>query len=324
MDQMDLQEKSPAPILSVVVPLYNEKESIRPLTEAIVKSVSKIGEPFEVIYVDDGSTDGSDLILREVCLHYPMVTAIRFRRNFGQTAAMSAGFDHAQGAIIIAMDGDLQNDPEDIPKLLKKMEEGYDIVNGWRRDRQDRKFTKVLPSKIANWLIGRTTGVKLHDYGCSLKAYRADVIKNIPLYGELHRFIPALASIYGAQITEIPVTHHARKFGRSKYTLSKTSRVLIDLILVLFLKTFSHRPFQLFGMFGLLLFLAGFVIDGMLAIEKIIWGAQLANRPLLLLGTVFILAGLQIFSLGILAEIQIRTYYESQKKPIYSIKEIIH
>lgn len=280
--------------------------------------------PFEVLLVDDGSTDNTNDLLHKLCSTYPAVRAIRLRRNFGQTAAMAAGFDHARGSIIIAMDGDLQNDPEDIPRLLMKLEEGYDIVNGWRQARQDNLITKVIPSKIANWLIGLVTGVRLHDYGCSLKAYRADVIKNISLYGDLHRFIPALANIYGAKITEIPVMHHPRRYGKSKYTLSKTFRVLMDLIFVSFLKTFAQRPFHIFGWSGLILFFAGFVIDGYLAVQKLMWGISLSNRPLLFLGVVLIIAGLQIFSLGILAEIQIRTYHESQGKPIYAIKEIIN
>ncbi len=312
------------PTISVVVPLYNEEENLRALTQIIIKALSSLGEPFEILYVDDGSTDGSDKLLLELCALYSMVRAIRFRRNFGQTAAMSAGFDHARGSIVIVMDGDLQNDPGDVPKLLAKLREGYDIVSGWRQGRQDKYLIKVLPSKIANWIIGKMTGVKLHDYGCSLKAYRAEIIKNIRLYGELHRFIPVLASIYGAEITEIPVAHYPRRHGKSKYTISKTFRVLVDLILVIFLRTFAQRPFHVFGWFGLILFLTGFSIDGYLAFQKLLWGVQLSNRPLLLFGTLLILFGLQIFSLGILAEIQIRTYHESQGKPIYAIKEIIN
>lgn len=324
MGLTDLKGKRGVPIISVVVLLYNEVETLRSLTKAVVASLSNVGLPFEVIFVDDGSTDDTNDLLQELCGIYPMVRAIRFRRNFGQTAAMAAGFDHARGSIIIVMDGDFQNDPEDIPKLLQKLEEGYDIVNGWRQARQDKLMTKVIPSKIANWLISLVTGVKLHDYGCSLKAYRADLIKNIPLYGDLHRFIPALASIYGAKITEIPVIHHPRRYGKSKYTLSKTFRVLIDLILVSFLKTFAQRPFHIFGWSGLILFFIGLTVDGYLALQKLLYGISLSNRPLLFLGVLLILAGLQVFSLGILAEIQIRTYHEAQGKPIYVIKEIIN
>src|SRR3972149_2155624 len=312
------------PYISVVIPVYNEAENIPRLNSSILEVLQKMTEPFEIVYVDDGSADETFPILKKICSQYEYIRAIRLRRNFGQTAAMSAGFDFARGGIIVAMDGDMQNDPADIPALLSKLEEGYDVVNGWRKERKDRLLSRRIPSVIANWIIGRTTGGRLHDYGCSLKAYRAEVIKNVPLYGELHRFIPALASIYGARITEIPVRHHPRISGASKYTLSRTFRVLMDLFTVTFLKFFADRPLHIFGWSGLLLFIMGFFIDGYLAVQKIFFGASLANRPLLLLGTLLILAGLQMFSIGILAEIQIRTYYESQDKPIYSIREIVN
>jgi dolichol-phosphate mannosyltransferase len=235
---------------------------------------------------------------------------------------MAAGFDHARGVVIVVLDGDLQNDPDDIPLLLKKLDEGFDVVSGWRRDRHDH-WSRVLPSRLANWLIGRTTGVRLHDYGCSLKAYRAELIQNIPLYGDLHRFIPALAGIYGAKITEVPVRHHPRTLGRSKYTLARTFRVIMDLIIVSFLKSYAQRPMHAFGWAGILMMVAGFGIEGYLAMQKVLFGAQLAGRPLLLFGALLMLAGLQIASLGILAELQIRTYHESQGKPIYTVREII-
>lgn len=311
-------------MISVVIPVYNEAENIPRLNSSILEVLRKMGQPFEIIYVDDGSSDETFALLQKICSQYDNVRTIRLRRNFGQSAAMSAGFDHARGEIIVAMDGDMQNDPADIPRMLSKIDEGYDVVNGWRKERKDRLFSRRIPSVIANWIIGLTTGVKLHDYGCSLKAYRADVIKNIPLYGGLHRFIPALASIYGARITEMPVVHHPRLYGESKYTLSRAFRVLIDLIAVIFLKFFMERPLHIFGWSGLILLIVGIFIDGYLAIQKIAFGASLANRPLLLLGTLLILAGLQIFSIGILAEIQVRTYYESQGKPIYSVKEKIN
>ena len=312
------------PEISVVIPLYNEEENIAKLNSQLVDSLLLINRPFEVIYIDDGSSDNTFAILRDLCKSNLNIRAIRFRRNFGQTAAMAAGFDCAQGEIIIAMDGDLQNDPSDIPRLMTKIEEGYDVVNGWRINRQDKLISRRIPSVVANWLIGRLTGVRLHDYGCSLKAYRAEVIKNVPLYGELHRFIPALASIYGARITEIPVNHHPRIYGKSKYTLVRTFKVLMDMATVSFLKFFSDRPLHIFGWSGLTLFITGVVIDGYLTIQKILFGTELSKRPLLLLGTLLILAGLQLFSMGILAEIQIRTYYESQRKPVYNIRETIN
>ena len=312
------------PWISVVIPVYHEKDNIGKLNDLLLGVLKTLDRPFEIIYVDDGSRDETFSLLKGFCSQSPCVKAIRLRRNFGQTAAMSAGFDFARGEIIVAMDGDLQNDPADIPALLAKLEEGYDVVNGWRKDRKDKLLSRRIPSMIANAVIGMTTGVRLHDYGCSLKAYRAEVIKNIPLYGELHRFIPALASIYGARITEIPVRHHPRISGASKYTLSRTFRVIMDLFTVTFLKFFADRPLHIFGWSGLLLFIMGFFIYGYLAVQKIFFGASLANRPLLLLGTLLILAGLQIFSIGILAEIQIRTYYEAQGKPIYSIREIVN
>lgn len=311
-------------LVSVVIPLFNEKENIQRLNASLLGVLKTLERPFEIIYVDDGSHDGTFALLQKICTESHHIKAIRFRRNFGQTAAMAAGFEYAKGAIIVAMDGDMQNDPSDIPRLLAKLDEGFDVVNGWRKDRKDKFISRRIPSVIANKIIGKATGIRLHDYGCSLKVYRAEVIKNVPLYGELHRFIPALASIYGARITELPVNHHARLYGKSKYNISRTFRVIMDLLTVLFLKSFSDRPLHIFGGIGLSLFVLGFVIDGYLAIEKIFFGATLANRPLLLLGTLMIITGLQIFSMGILAEIQIRTYYESQNKPVYSIRETIN
>jgi glycosyltransferase involved in cell wall biosynthesis len=311
------------PYLSIVIPVYNERENVPLLIKTLLSALDRLEKPSEIIFVDDGSRDGTGEVLREMSSQYPRVTAILLRRNFGQTAALSAGIDHARGEIIVVMDGDLQNDPQDIPLLLEKLSEGYDVVSGWRRDRQDAFFTRILPSKIANALISRVTGVSLHDYGCSLKAYRADVIKETRLYGDLHRFIPTLASITGARIAEVPVTHHPRHSGKSKYTLNRVFRVLMDLIIVSFLKSFAQRPFHIFGWTGIFLLAVGGIIDGYLAFLKIFTGASLANRPLLLLGTLLILAGLQITSLGILAELQIRTYHESQGRPIYSIREII-
>ena len=319
--EMKIPSPFDKPYISVVIPVYNEAENIPRLNSSILEVLQKMTEPFEIVYVDDGSADETFPILKKICAQYENVRAIRLRRNFGQSAAMSAGFDFARGEIIVAMDGDIQNDPSDIPALLSKLNEGYDVVNGWRKDRKDRLLSRRVPSVIANWIIGRATGVRLHDYGCSLKAYKAEVIKNVPLYGGLHRFIPVLASIYGARITEMTVTHHPRLYGKSKYTLSRAFRVLIDLISVIFLKFFLERPLHIFGWSGLVLLMAGTLVDGYLAFQKIFYGASLSNRPLLLFGTLLILAGLQLFSMGILAEIQVRTYYESQGKPIYSVRD---
>ncbi len=311
-----------APALSIVIPLFNEAENLDALVDRVFGAVDRFALDAEVLFVDDGSTDGSDVIFRRLCAAHPRLRVIRLRRNFGQTAAMAAGFDHARGAVIVVLDGDLQNDPDDIPLLLGKLQEGYDVVSGWRRDRKDH-WMRVLPSRFANWLIGRVTGVRLHDYGCSLKAYRAEVIQNIPLYGDLHRFIPALATIYGAKIAELPVRHHERTRGTSKYTLARTFRVIMDLIIVSFLKSYAQRPMHAFGWAGIIMMLVGFGIDAYLAFQKLAFGAQLANRPLLLFGALLMLAGLQIASLGILAELQIRTYHESQGKPIYTVREIL-
>jgi glycosyltransferase involved in cell wall biosynthesis len=321
---MQSELKTANPEVSIVIPLYNEEENVDPLVRSVEKTMEPLGRSWELIFVDDGSTDGTIGRLQEICRRQKSVRVIRLRRNFGQTAAMSAGFDHARGAVIVTMDGDLQNDPDDIPALLKRLEEGYDIVNGWRKDRKDPWLTKVLPSRVANWIIGRMTGVRLHDYGCSLKTYRSETIKEIPLYGELHRFIPALAAIQGARITEALVRHHPRRRGKSKYTLAKAFRVLMDLIIVIFLKSFAQKPFHVFGWVGLILFLMGVGVDGYLALEKLFLGTELSRRPMLLFGTLLILAGLQLFSMGILAEIQVRTYHESQGKPIYTIREIIN
>lgn len=309
--------------LSVVVPIYNERENLKPLTEQLLAALPVLGVPFEVIYVDDGSRDGSDEVLRALCAGSPHVRLVRLRRNFGQTAAMVAGFDHAKGEVIALMDGDLQNDPADIGGMLKKLDEGYDIVSGWRVDRRDSAL-RVLVSRLANLLIGRVTGVRLHDYGCSLKLYRAELIRQVPLYGDLHRFIPAVASLHGARIAEMPVQHHARQHGRSKYTLARTFRVLMDLLMIRYLMSYGQRPLHIFGWLGVMMAAAGFVIDAYLAMEKLVWGMDIGTRPLLLLGTLLLLAGLQVFTLGILAELQVRTYHESQQRPIYAVRETVN
>jgi len=274
--------------------------------------------------VDDGSQDGSYAIEKELHARDPRVRVIRFRRNFGQTAAFSAGFDHARGDVVVTMDADLQNDPADIPMLLQTMREGdYDVVSGWRVNRQDAYLTRKIPSRIANWLISRVTKVSLHDYGCSLKAYRREVLENIHLYGELHRFVPALASWTGVRIKEVPVNHRARQYGKSKYGISRTIRVLLDLTTVSFLLNYSAKPMQVFGKWGLVTAFVGFVIALYLTGLKVFAGASLADRPLLWLAVLLMIVGVQFISLGLLGELVVRTYYETQNKPIYVIREIL-
>lgn len=309
--------------VSIVIPMYNEVSNVEPLVEQLSRVMDRSSRRIEVLLVDDGSTDGTAGVIALLPARDPRFRAIEFRRNFGQTAAMSAGFDHARGDVIVAMDGDLQNDPNDLELLLEKIEvEGFDIVSGWRKSRKDALITRKIPSWIANWIIGRITGVRLHDYGCSLKAYRCEVLKNVRLYGEMHRFIPALASWGGAKIAEVPVNHRARTRGVSKYGIGRTIRVVLDLMTVKFLLTFSTRPLQVFGVWGLGLFALGFVISTYLAALKIFFGEPLSDRPLLMLGVLMILMGVQLISMGLLAEITIRTYHESQSKATYVIREI--
>lgn len=321
-ETQEIQQQEHKPEVSIVIPIYNEYENLPKLTGAILGVMDNYDRSYEVLLVDDGSKDGSDELLKQICEKYEHFKAFKFRKNFGQTAAMACGFDHAKGDIIVAMDGDMQNDPKDIPNVIEKLEEGYDVVNGWRKNRQDRYLDRTLPSNIANWLIGLATGVKLHDYGCSLKAYRADTIKLVNLYGEMHRFIPALASIEGAEITEIPVDHHPRKYGKSKYNITKAFKVILDLLTVIFLKKFFTRPLHMFGRAGLVSFFFGFIVCGYLSFEKIAYGTSIGNRPMLLLGVLLLIMGFQLISTGILAEMQTRIYYETQKKPIYRIKDI--
>ncbi|MEO1402717.1 MAG: glycosyltransferase family 2 protein [Cyanobacteria bacterium J06635_1] len=309
--------------LSAVVPIYNEVESIPALVAKLTQALQGLGYPYEIICVDDGSKDGSADLLKHIAQQDHHLKAVILRRNYGQTPAMAAGFHEATGNVIITLDGDLQNDPADIGTLLDKLNEGYDLVSGWRKDRQDHAVTRLLPSKIANWLIGRVTGVDIRDYGCSLKAYRAEVVHDMNLYGELHRFLPALAFIEGARITEIPVRHHARQFGKSKYGLGRTLRVILDLLTIYFMKTFLTRPMHVFGPFGLASILSSLVLSSYLAFEKFAMGQDIGSRPLLLLTVVLFLSGIQLFSFGLLAELTMRTYHESQKRPIYRIREVI-
>jgi len=307
--------------LSVVIPIYNEVETLPHLVEQVIQGVSAFSGKYEIVCVDDGSQDGSVELLKQLTLRHPALRAIILRRNYGQTAAMAAGFEHAQGHTIVTMDGDLQNDPQDILPLVYKLNEGYDLVSGWRKKRQDAALTRLLPSKIANIIIGKVTGVKIRDYGCSLKAYRADLVADMKLYGELHRFLPALAFIEGARVTEMPVRHHARQHGQSKYGLSRTFRVVMDLLTVAFMKTFLTRPMHVFGSLGLLTLGAGSLLGFYLAFSKIFLAQSIGDRPLLLLSVLLILAGVQLFCVGLLAELLMRTYHESQNRPIYRVRE---
>jgi glycosyltransferase involved in cell wall biosynthesis len=309
--------------LSLVIPIYNEADNIPLLISAITEGLKDTNYIYEIICVDDGSIDNSVEILKEMAKTNPHVKAIILRRNYGQTPAMAAGFQNATGKVIITLDGDLQNDPADIPLLLNKLDEGYDLVSGWRKNRQDNTLTRLLPSKIANGIISKITGVKLNDYGCSLKAYRSELIADLNLYGELHRFLPALAYIEGAKITEIPVNHHARRFGKSKYGLDRTFRVIMDLLTVFFIKKFLTRPMHVFGFFGLFSMIIGVIIGAYLTFLKLGLGKSIGDRPLLILCVLLILTGVQLFCFGLLGELLMRTYHESQQRPIYRIREII-
>ncbi len=308
---------------SVVVPLYNEEENVALLYEEIRSVLAGMSGQSEIVFVDDGSRDRTMERLEAIQQRDPAVRVVSLRRNFGQTAAMSAGFDHASGAVIVTMDGDLQNDPHDIPRMLARLEEGYDVVTGWRFDRQDSFFSRKLPSRLANQLISWVTGVNLHDYGCTLKAFRREVIDNINLYGEMHRFIPAIASGMGISFTEMKVNHRARRFGTSKYGISRTIRVVLDLITVKFLLSYATRPLHVFGTVGILSSLAGFFLGVVLVIQRQIFAIPLADRPLLLLAILLLFLGIQFITIGLLAELVVRTYHESQKKPIYYVRKVL-
>ncbi len=309
--------------LSVVVPVYNEADSIPTLVQAIADALEPTQLSYEIICVDDGSVDGSTEILTEIARQRSDLKGLILRRNYGQTPAMAAGFESAMGKVIVTLDGDLQNDPADIPLLLAKLDEGYDLVSGWRKKRQDAALTRLLPSKIANRLIGKVTGVKIHDYGCSLKAYRAELVADMNLYGELHRFLPALAFIEGAKIAEIPVRHHARRFGKSKYGLGRTIRVLMDLFTIFFMKKFLTRPMHVFGLWGMVSFVLGIGIGLYLTLIKFVFQANIGDRPLLILSVLLVLTGIQLFCFGLVSELLMRTYHESQRKPIYRIRNIV-
>ena len=309
------------PYLSLVVPVFNEEDNVLPLHKEITAVMNDLGLGYELIIIDDGSTDATFAHLQEIQQKDPHTVIIRFRRNFGQTAALSAGFDHSRGDVVITLDGDLQNNPRDIPELLEKIKE-YDIVSGWRKNRQDKIFSRRLPSKVANRLISWVTGVKLKDYGCTLKAYRRDVVKTIKLYGEMHRFIPAIASGMGITYCEIPTNHRPRQFGKTKYHISRTIRVILDLMTVKFMLTYYTRPLHVFGTLGIAVGFIGFLICLYLSVLKLAFGQSIGGRPLLLLGILLIVLSAFLIILGLMGEILVRIYYETQNKPIYSIKEI--
>ncbi|MBA3948259.1 MAG: glycosyltransferase family 2 protein [Herpetosiphonaceae bacterium] len=311
------------PLVSVVIPVYNEAESLRPLMTGLHATLETLHQPYEIIAVDDGSRDDSFALLRELAAHSPQLRVVRLRRNFGQTQAFAAGFDRARGEIIVTIDADLQNDPTDIPRLLHKLDEGYDVVSGWRANRHDAWLSRRLPSVLANRLISAVTGLQLHDYGCSLKAYRREVVQNLALYGELHRFIPAIASWQGIAVTELPVTHHARRFGSSKYGLGRTLRVLLDLVTVRFLLSYATRPMQFFGLIGLGLMGFGTVILAYLAGVKFVLHQTIGDRPLLLVGVMVIVLGMQFLSIGLIGEMLVRTT-NSGREPAYRVREEVN
>ena len=311
------------PSISVIVPIFNEVANLRLLIDAIETALNPTQLSYEIICVDDGSEDGSTELLTELAKNHSVLTAVILRRNYGQTPAMAAGFHQASGDILVTLDGDLQNDPQDIPHLVNTLNRGYDLVSGWRKQRKDDALTRIFPSKIANWVISQITEVKLHDYGCSLKAYRAELIADMNLYGDLHRFIPALAYLEGAKITEVEVRHHPRRFGKSKYGLARTFSVMMDLITISFMNKFLTRPMHIFGLLGLFSLVLGMGIGGYLTVLKLVLAENIGNRPLLVLAILLVLTGVQLFCFGLLAELLMRTYHESQKRPIYRIRDIV-
>ncbi len=308
--------------LSVVIPVYNERENLKPLHQALIEALN--GREYELVFIDDGSSDGSVEELYSLVEMDPQHTqVIELRRNFGQTAAIAAGIDHSTGQVIVTIDADLQNDPADIPLLMEKIEEGYDVVSGWRIDRQDKLLTRKIPSRVANWLISKVTGVRLHDYGCTLKAYRREVLQGFRLYGEMHRFIPAYAGWVGARMIEIPVRHHPRKFGKAKYGLERTIKVVLDLFTVKFLMSYGNKPIYLFGGAGAGLILISIILLGVLVARRILLDEHLIRSPLLLMTVMLFILGFQSILMGLIAELLARTYHESQAKPTYSIRNLI-
>src|SRR5205809_5084351 len=315
------------PDVSVFLPVFNEEPNLRPLHEKLNAALAQLGRSAEIIYVDDGSSDGSLNVLREIAAHDSRVRVIAFRRNYGQTPAMAAGIHAARGRVLIPMDADLQNDPADIIRLLDKLDEGYDVVSGWRKNRQDTLITRKIPSQMANWLISKIGGVPLHDYGCSLKAYRRESLADVQLYGEMHRFIPIYASWSGARVTEIPVEHHARTMGKSKYGLSRTIKVIFDLMTIKFMASYQTKPLYMFGFAGLITFVISFLCAVFAFVMKFAnWPhhADFVQTPLPVLTMVLLVLGVQFFLMGLLAEMLVRTYHESQAKSIYAVRERIN
>src|SRR6202030_3137953 len=317
--------RSESPIrYSIVVPFFNEQENVPPLYMKLTEVMDSIGEPYELVFVDDGSRDNTFKVLSEIYEHDRRVNLVRLRRNFGQTAGLKAGFDFARGEIIISMDGDLQHDPEEIPRFLEKIEEGFDLVSGWRYARRDHWLMRQFPSRVANWMMAKLSGIDLHDFGTTFKAYRREIIQEIQLYGELHRFIPALAGSTGARITEVPITDLARKNGKSNYGIGRTLRVFLDLIIVKFLQDYSTRPLQFFGLLGVGGGGVGTLIFRYFGVEKFVHGVNVMaeHGPLMLLSVAVFISGVQLVSMGLLGELIARTYYESQNKPVYALREV--
>ena len=311
------------PEISVVIPVRNEAPNVAELHQELTDVLRSFGRPYEILAIDDGSTDDTFARLASIHRTDPRLKVIRFRRNFGQTAAFAAGFAHARGRYIVTSDGDLQNDPRDIPPMIDTLERGYDIVCGWRKERKDPFVSRRLPSMVANRLISAATGVRLHDYGCSLKVFRAEVVKSLKLYGEMHRFLPAIASEQGVAIAETVVNHRLRRFGTSKYGIGRTIRVMLDLLTVKFLLSYSTRPLQIFGLIGFAMLIPGLLVTGWLGYVRLMGEQSIANRPLLLFGMALTFGGMQFITLGLLAELQARTYHESQNKPTYLIREVL-
>jgi len=309
--------------ISVVIPVYNEADSIDILHDALEKVLDKMDLSYEVLLIDDGSIDTTYDKLIAINEKNPNFKIIKFRRNFGQTAAMRAGFEYASGQVVVTMDADLQNDPTDIPALIEEMKKGFDIVSGWRKNRKDKLISRRFPSVVANKIISGLFGVRLHDYGCTLKAYRKNVIENIELYGEMHRYIPAVASSMGVKVAEVPVKHHSRKYGKTKYGISRTIRVILDIITIKFLLTYSKKPMQIFGLVGIFTSLVGIGITAYLIIARLFFDQSLSDRPLFILSIFMIFIGIQLVTMGLLGELIMRTYHESTEKPTYFIKEII-
>lgn len=322
VEEVELPGKGPE--MSIIIPVYNEEENLGPLVQKLRSSLERLGRSYEVIFVEDGSTDGSLERLRSEAQRDSHIRVVALRRNYGQTAAMSAGIDHARGQVLVPMDADLQNDPEDIGRLIEKLDEGYDVVSGWRKERKDRLITRRIPSSLANRLISRLSGVQLHDYGCSLKAYRREVLADVKLYGEMHRFIPIYASWSGARVTELPVAHHARNSGRSKYGLSRTVKVVFDLITIKFMSHYLTKPLYLFGTAGLICLAVSFVAMLCSLYYRFYQDVHLNRMPLATLSMIMFAMGFQFIFMGLLAELVVRTYHESQNKRTYSVRELIN